>query len=147
MIKKRERLGITKDNPDYYRIESLQKTNNTNMNKKLIRLTESDLHRIVKESVNKILTELDWKTYANAARKRYGNAYADNSGRATNRQELEKGNQLSQAANNAFQKQHGGTTINRASQPQQAGYYDPAKKDYQDYMNGKSKYVQRQGWQ
>lgn len=30
---------------------------NTNMNKKLIRLTESDLHRIVKESVNKIINE------------------------------------------------------------------------------------------
>ena len=30
---------------------------NTNMNKKLIRLTESDLHRIVKESVNRILNE------------------------------------------------------------------------------------------
>lgn len=30
---------------------------NTNMNKKLIRLTESDLHKIVKESVNKILNE------------------------------------------------------------------------------------------
>ena len=28
------------------------------MNKKLIRLTESDLHRIVKESVNKILNEV-----------------------------------------------------------------------------------------
>ena len=40
------------------------------MNKKqIIRLTESDLHRIVKESVNKVLTELDWKTYANAAKK------------------------------------------------------------------------------
>jgi len=41
-----------------------------NMNKKIIRLTESDLHKIVKESVNRVLTELDWKTYANAARKR-----------------------------------------------------------------------------
>lgn len=29
------------------------------MNKKLIRLTESDLHRIVKESVNKTLNEMD----------------------------------------------------------------------------------------
>lgn len=28
------------------------------MNKKLIRLTESDLHRIVKESVNRILNEI-----------------------------------------------------------------------------------------
>ncbi len=35
-------------------------------NKQLIRLTENDLHRIVKESVNKVLTELDWKTYANS---------------------------------------------------------------------------------
>ena len=35
----------------------------------IIRLTESDLHNIVKESVNKVLTEMDWKTYMNAARK------------------------------------------------------------------------------
>lgn len=43
------------------------------MAQKLIRLTESDLHNIIKESVNNILSELDWKTYANAnkeARKR-----------------------------------------------------------------------------
>ena len=34
------------------------------MNKKLIRLTEGDLHRIVKESVQKILNEADgWQTY------------------------------------------------------------------------------------
>ena len=37
--------------------------------KQRIRLTESDLHRIVKESVNKLLTELDWKTYDSAMRK------------------------------------------------------------------------------
>ena len=36
------------------------------MNKKLIRLTESDLHQIVKESVNKILNELDYQTYMSA---------------------------------------------------------------------------------
>ena len=30
---------------------------NTNMNKKLIRLTENDLHKIVKESVNRVLRE------------------------------------------------------------------------------------------
>ena len=41
------------------------------MNKKLVRLTESDLHKIVKESVNQVLTELDWKTYMNAADKSY----------------------------------------------------------------------------
>ena len=37
--------------------------------KRRVRLTEGDLHRIVKESVNRILTELDWKTYASAAKK------------------------------------------------------------------------------
>ena len=35
----------------------------------MVRLTESDLHRVIKESVKNILTELDWKTYANASRK------------------------------------------------------------------------------
>jgi hypothetical protein len=43
------------------------------MNKKVIRLTESDLHRIVKESVQKILSEaineLDPRTLASAERK------------------------------------------------------------------------------
>jgi hypothetical protein len=34
-----------------------------------IKLTESNLKQIVEESVKKVLTELDWKTYANAARK------------------------------------------------------------------------------
>ena len=43
--------------------------------KQVIRLTESDLHRIIKESVNNILTELDWRTYASAADKRRKQAY------------------------------------------------------------------------
>ena len=33
--------------------------------KKIIRLTEGDLHRIIKESVNSIIAELDWKTKMN----------------------------------------------------------------------------------
>ena len=37
--------------------EIITETRYTNMNKKLIRLTESDLHNIVKESVNRILKE------------------------------------------------------------------------------------------
>ena len=34
-----------------------------------IRLTESELNQIVAESVKEVLSELDWKTYMNAARK------------------------------------------------------------------------------
>ena len=38
-------------------------TESKNMNKKLIRLTESDLHRIVKESVEKILSESEYDNF------------------------------------------------------------------------------------
>lgn len=38
-------------------------------NKKIMRLTESDLHNIIKESVSQILNELNWKTKYNAGRK------------------------------------------------------------------------------
>lgn len=37
--------------------ENKQYKSNTKMNKKIIRLTESDLHKIVKESVNRVLNE------------------------------------------------------------------------------------------
>ena len=40
-------------------INLTENKHNTNMNKKLIRLTESDLHQIVKESVNKVFKEAD----------------------------------------------------------------------------------------
>ena len=38
---------------------------NLNMNKKLIRLTESDLHKIVKESVNRVLNEWEYAGWVN----------------------------------------------------------------------------------
>ena len=37
---------------------------------KPVRITESQLHSIIRESVNNILSEMDWKTYINAANKR-----------------------------------------------------------------------------
>ena len=69
-------------------------------NKKLIRLTESDLHRIVRESVNKVLreaqlNELDPRTYASARDK------------AIERGELERGNKFGDAAAKAWNKQYG----------------------------------------
>ena len=37
--------------------------------KKIVRLTEGDLHNIIRKSVNNIIQELDWRTYANADNK------------------------------------------------------------------------------
>ena len=36
-----------------------------------IRLTEGQLHHVIRESVSQILNEIDWKTYDNASRKKY----------------------------------------------------------------------------
>jgi hypothetical protein len=38
------------------------------MKRNAIRLTESDLHRVIKESVKTILNEMDWRTLDNAAK-------------------------------------------------------------------------------
>ncbi len=57
--RKNQYEGSLGDDATYtlYQIANNRLNCNTNMNKKLIRLTESDLHRIVKESVNRILDE------------------------------------------------------------------------------------------
>jgi hypothetical protein len=38
-----------------------------------VRLTEGQLHNVIRESVNKILNEIDWRTYDNARLKRLKN--------------------------------------------------------------------------
>ena len=45
--------GMPDDEPDTRKI----KNESRNMNRKLIKLTESDIHKIVKESVNRVLKE------------------------------------------------------------------------------------------
>ena len=57
--RKNQYEGSLGDDATYtlYQIANNRLNCNTNMNKKLIRLTESDLHRIVKRSVNKVLRE------------------------------------------------------------------------------------------
>lgn len=87
------------------------------MNKKVIRLTESDLHKIIKESVSRVLSEADWKTYMNASRKRKQQAddmrarYKKdfpNSSISTDRNSLDdKADDLESHAQKMFQKKHG----------------------------------------
>lgn len=63
---------------------------------KKVRISEQNLHNIIKESVKQCLTELDWKTYMNAARKR------QEQGKGAQSQELEN------YAQQQFQQQHQG---------------------------------------
>ena len=90
--------------------ENKQYKNNTNMNKKRIKLTESDLHRIIKESVNKVLTELDWKTYANAAKKAREQASLDweNANFNDYDKNFTRARKFSNASADELDKQYGG---------------------------------------
>ena len=71
--------------------------------KQVVRLNESQLHKVIRKSVKKVLSELDWKTYANAAKKRL-QQYRD-----TN--DTEKWNKywdLQKAANKSFDDKYVG---------------------------------------
>jgi hypothetical protein len=111
------------------------------MNKKLIRLTEQDLHRIVKESVNKLLTELDWTTYSNYQKGRMAQA---NQARQNGDYEKEnmwrqKAIQGGNAAGNAMRQKHGFDSIddfNQTAQRARNGMKLPQNNPkYQNYMN------------
>lgn len=60
-----------------------------------IKLTESKLQQIVSETVKKVLSELDWRTYASAAQKSEENG------------DTERSNKFRQAAQNSFNRQNG----------------------------------------
>ena len=69
MVKRQQKTGQYKDTTGVAFLnqspstetENNQNINcNLNMNKKLIRLTESDVHRIVKESIGKVLRETEY---------------------------------------------------------------------------------------
>lgn len=83
-----------------------------------IRLTENDLHNIVKESVKQCLMELDPRTYVNAAtkRKKQGNIAAANG--------------LKQHGINTFNKRYG---YDKSYSHENEGAYDHRKKQY--YMD------------
>ena len=111
------------------------------MNKKLIRLTEGDLHKIVKESVNKVLTELDWTTYSNYQKGRMAQA-----NKARQNGDYEKENMYRQkavqggnAAGNAMRQKHGFDSIddfNQTAQRARNGMTLPQNNPkYQNYMN------------
>lgn len=76
------------------KIEQLN-TNNENTMKSTIKLTESELKGMIEESVKRVLSELDWKTYMNAARKRSKQGHSM------------KSHDLASYAKEKFNQQHG----------------------------------------
>lgn len=136
-----------------------------------IRLTESQLHKVIKESVKQVLSELDWKTFANAAK------VAREKGRDTR--------MFDRAAEDALNREYGGrhsvntddrhiqrfhsyndnpfsTSYDYAHRPLD-GYeddwpsyegmnpnnskYNPGGQEIANFVKGKNKYVKGKGWQ
>ena len=75
-----------------------------------IRLTEGQLHNVIRESVNNILNEIDWKTYASAADK--SERKAKDYWLSNNQDEFHKNSDrirpLQRAANDAYRKKYPG---------------------------------------
>ena len=92
------------------------------MTNNIVRLNENDLRDIIKESVNKILTELDWKTYMNASRKREKQAddlrrkfrkeYPNSALSAMRNSYDNKSDSLENYAQDVFKKHHGKNGMN-----------------------------------
>lgn len=74
-----------------------------------VRLTESQLHNVIKESVKQVLTELDWKTYQNAAKKAHLIALDDIDDRDNEAYQkmLSKSARFRRAAEDAFNRDYG----------------------------------------
>ena len=70
----------------------------------MIRITEGELKKMILESANKILSELDWRTYANAAKKGHEWREAHPHHRAN---QWNRVYNFDGAAMDAFNKQHG----------------------------------------
>lgn len=69
--------------------------------KKVVKLTENDIKKMVMETMN----ELDWKTYANAAKKRFDQLH-DDSVEGTWKDKFNKAYGLEKAANKAFDDEY-----------------------------------------
>lgn len=110
---------------DYYggkRVIIENKRNNTNTMKNTlnrVRLTESQLHNVIKESVRQVLSEMNWKTYQSAAKKAHLRACDDIDPRKDNdkyQKELGRSIDFRKAAENAFNNEYGTDNLNFHSQ-------------------------------
>lgn len=127
--------------PPTIKENKIQNLHNTMKNKKVIRLTESDLHNIIAESVKQALNELDWKTYANYQRGRMSQAAQ---ARANKDYENEKNYSMKaiqggNAAGKTLRSKHGFDSIDDFNQTAQRSRNNMTlpqnNPKYQNYLN------------
>ena len=111
------------------------------MEKQLIRMTESDLHRIVKESVNKILNEMSPEVYLNyqKGRTNQANQARVNGDYDTEMKMRSKAAEGGNAWGDAMRKKHGFDSIddfNQTAQKSRNGITNQSgNPKHQNYVN------------
>ena len=102
---------------------------NKDMAKQLIRLTENDLCKIIKESINNILTELDWRTDDSAGQKALKKSKEiDKSNKDSSSKMYQRALKFNKASDKAYEKQ----TYGQSSKEK--------RQSINDYYDGKTKY-------
>ena len=141
------------------------KTNESknSMKKNIVKLNENTLKQIVAESVKNVLSEIDWKTYANAANKRR-KQYRDEIKNGIDSDKWDRAQELDNAASRALSDKFGKnlktwgdnwngetgdrhvmdadapwTTGTNAMGPEPTGYYYTSSKD-RNWRNGSDEY-------
>ncbi len=122
-----------------------------------IRLTESQLHNVIRKCINEALDELDWRTAQSAAEKAYANG-DDKRGRMFSNYANQRMND--RAANTAQYNKSGQEMLKKEQSTKNNTYYDnnnfynavaqdneDMRNDWQHYVQGKSRYTKGKGWE
>ena len=115
-------------------------------------ITKSDLNNLINESVNKVLTELDWRTYASAAKKRdaqmqqLGGNARDKGGKRLNRVKGDLDDAASEALTSKYQRRYDGEPKNNANIWTRNGYQVITTNNFDgkgNYSNGRFNYLKK----
>lgn len=123
------------------------------MAKQVIRLSEQDFHKLINESVSKVLQELDWRTYSSAGEEASKYNYNDNVDEFEKERKKRQAKKFGQAADDELErkfrlKDFDANRRNKEYVPSQGELRRASKraKEVQDFYDGKSRYEKGNGW-
>ena len=108
-----------------------------------IRLTEGQLHNVIRESVNQILNELDWKTYDNAFEKKYKRMQNKDDKYEFNREVMPLANAATEAEIRQYPHLLSALDKKNANEPftpEEQEDYDAYDKAFNNQLHGRYKY-------
>lgn len=137
-----ESVGIAANNNN-----SVEENKNRQYMKQTIKLKESELKRMIYESVRKMISELDWRTYHSAGNKALDRDWEEP--RDDDYWERRADNFYGKAEK-AFKKKHGidlsDVTLGQNTSADNDDNYWNAMEDWEDYASDRSQYVNGKGW-